>query len=244
MRILLALALSVFFATPSFAQTTPDPWDVRLELGFNGAAGNSSFAILRTGASAKHIADNRYSLDFSTVVRYGRSHGEVIANDAAASVKVDWRPRSRLSPFLFVDALRDEVRRLDFQTNGGVGARWTLLDGSRRELAVSLAALWDYQAFASSGQAQDPSSESRGRWSVSSKASRKIGGVSVENRAVFQPVWDDFHDYVVQVTTKLSTKLLEDLSLAMEHLYLHDEVPPPGAGPDDQKFSILFQFAL
>ena len=46
------------------------------------------------------------------------------------------------------------------------------------------------------------------------------------------------------MSSSLSTRLTEALSLVIEHEYLHDATPPPGVARDDQRFSVLFRLEL
>ena len=82
----------------------------------------------------------------------------------------------------------------------------------------------------------DPESESQIRWSARLKGERSFGdGATYEHVTFYQPVVDDFGDYVIEITNSVTTTLIGNLSLAVEHLYLRDSAPPPGAAADDQK---------
>lgn len=245
--LVLALLSLVTMGAPAAAQEEeqPDSWEVELQLGLNGASGNSSFSILRAGAKAVHTETDDYELELSGVYRYGTNEDDVIADDARASLKLDWRPGATWSPFVFVDASRDQIRNVDAQLSGGAGVKWAFLTGERAQASLSLAALAEYENFEVEEGSGDPESRSLGRWSMRFKGARVIGeGTELANVSFFRPVMDDFGDYEVEITNTLSTSLLENLTLAVEHIYLHDEVPPPGAEKDDQKYSILFRLAL
>jgi hypothetical protein len=222
-----------------------EPWESRLEFGFNGASGNSSFSILRAGGATKHTRTNLFELELSMVVRYGKSNEDVSANDAEVSLKFDWRPEARISPFAFVDASRDEIRRLDFRADGGFGAKWTFTQGERSSASLSGAGIFDHQNVAPSEDAGAATSETKLRWSFRLKGERRFAsGATFEHVTFYQPVWDEFGDYVLEITNTLSTSLRESLSLAVEHVYLRDAVPPPGAARDDQKYSVLLRLAI
>lgn len=224
------------------AQDRPDRWNLQFELGFNGASGNSSFTILRTGARAKYLQTDQAEFEVSVLVRHGTNEEKVIADDAKASVKLDLWPQDRISPFVFADAGRDAIRRLDGRFSGGAGGKWTFWSADSGKASLSAATLYDYQNFEVTPGSGDPESESLARWSVRSKLEKKLSaGASFEHVAFYQPVWDRTSDYVLDVTHSVTTQVLRNLSLALEHQYLRDSTPQPGVGNDDQRFSVLLK---
>jgi hypothetical protein len=241
----LALALTFALAAPCTGQEQPPGWHVQLELGFNGSTGNSSFSILRTGARATHLQTDVAEFEFSTLLRYGMSDEKVIANDQKVAIKLDLWPQDTWSPFAFVDASRDLIRKLDFRSNGGAGAKYTLWDGESGDASLSAALIWDYQNFRLDPGSDHAESESLARWSIRAKGEKTLSETTtVEYTTFYQPVWDRTSDFLVTMTTSVSTKVLKDISLSIEHEFLHDSVPPPGVGPDDQKFSVLLKVTL
>lgn len=241
------LAGATLAGGPAYAQEEEetDPWDLAVEFGLNGASGNSSFTILRGGFTANRVETDLFELDFRAVVRYGKNEERVIADDAKASARFDWRPSARFSPFVLADIARDEIRRLDLKSTGGVGAKWSAIDRPNGDLSLSLAGIYDYQNFKVEPMSGDPESESQIRWSARLKGERSFGdGATYEHVTFYQPVVDDFGDYVIEITNSVTTTLIGNLSLAVEHLYLRDSAPPPGAAADDQKYSVLFRLAF
>lgn len=240
-----ALLLALSTAVPAAAQDAPNIWDVRFEFGLNGSSGNSSFTILRGGFMAKRVRTDRYEMDFSTVVRYGRNEEKVIADDAKASIKFDWRPDNTWSPFVFVDAARDEIRRLDFQADGGAGVKWTAVENEDGDLSLSGAAIFDYQKFDLPEGSTEAGSEGLVRGSFRLKGERTFGNnARFEHVSFYQPAVEQLDDYVVEVTNSVSTTVVGNLSMALEHLYLRDSRPPPGAEKNDQKYSVLLRLAF
>ncbi len=232
-------------ARPSAAQQAPDRWNVQLELGFNGAMGNSKFTILRTGARAKYLQTDIAEFEVSTLVRYGSSDQKVIANDQRLSLKLDLWPQDTWSPFVFLDASRDVIRRLDFRSSGGAGAKYTFWSSDAGSASLSGAVLWDYQDFRLDPGSTLAGTESLARWSWRAKADKTISSTTtIENATFYQPAWNRASDFLVTTTTSVSTKVLADVTLSLEHEYLHDSRPPPGVGPDDQKFSVLLKLTL
>ncbi len=226
-------------------QEAPNAWKAQLELGFNGASGNSSFGILRTGGSLTRTETESYEFEISALVRYGKSDSRVIADDARGTVKFDWRPLSNFSPFVFVTVSRDRIRNLEAKVNGGMGAKRTLLKGDRTKVSLSLAALIDYENFNLETGSTEEGSRSATRWSGRFKLDHTFAsGTKYSHVTFWQPEMKSVGDYIVEMTNTLSTTLLAQLSMAVQHEYLHDSVPPPGAKKNDQKFSVVLRVTL
>jgi uncharacterized protein DUF481 len=245
-----AAALAVLFgllAVPVHGQDAPDLWRAQLELGFNGSSGNSSFGILRTGGALSRLQTETYEFEISALVRYGKSEERVIADDMRSTIKFDWKPASDFSPFTFVTASRDQIRKIDVRVNGGAGAKWTFVrtEGERTKASFSLAATADYEDFALEAGSTEEETRNTLRWSTRLKLDHTFGsGAKISHVTFWQPKADGFSDYIVEMTNTLSTKLLSNLALAIEHEFIHDAVPAPGAKPNDQKFSVVLRVSL
>ena len=244
------IALGVLFgaaASPGHAQDAPDLWRSQLELGFNGSSGNSSFGILRTGGSLSRIQAEVYGLEVSALVRYGKSEDRVIADDVRSTIKLDWKPNADLSPFTYVSVSRDRIRKLDAKADGGFGAKWTFFHGAQAgsKASLSLADILEYEDF----RLEAGSTEEERKRTVRGSARFEFdhaftSGASFQHVTLWRPLISGIEDYVVEITNSLSTRLTSHLSLAVQHEYLHDEIPPPGAEPDDQKFSVVIRVSL
>jgi len=243
-----AAALLVAFAfapRPARAQPSPDRWKADVELGLNGASGNSSFSILQTGATVAYLRTEIASFEVTAGLRYGKSDSKVIANDSRASLKLDFHPKSDFSPFIFATTSRDRIRKLDFKSSGGLGANVTVWRGNAGKAAWSAAALYDYENFRLEPGSAGPGSRGSVRWSFRFTAERALGpGASFKHVSFFQPQWNALGDYLMDATNSVSTKIIESLSLVVRHEYLRDSVPPPGARRDDQRFSVVLRAAL
>lgn len=229
----------------SAAQQPRGSWRSRIELGFNGSSGNSSFAVLRTGGSVTRLSTEIYEFELSALIRYGKNEDRVIANDQRGTVKFDWRPDDDFSPFTFVSASRDRIRRIDLKVNGGVGAKWTFFRRQRSKVSWSLAAVLDHENLRL--EPGDTTRESRSvvRWSGRLKVDHEFGERATFQHITFwQPEVADFGDYIIEMSNSLSSPLAGRISLVVEHEYVHDHVPPPGVGPNDQKFSVVLRMSL
>lgn len=222
-----------------------DAWQAQLELGFNGASGNSSFSVLRTGGSLKHLRTDVAEFEWTALVRYGKNEERVISDDQRTSLKFDWHPQSTFSPFVFVTAARDNIRKIDAKVDGGAGAKWTFLERGESSMSLSAAAVWNYENYqVAPGSGEDPSKGSF-RGSTRLKFDHKFAsGATFGHVTFWQPDVSDLGDYDIEMTNSLSTTLLSRLSLSIEHEYLHDEVPPPGVKKDDQKFAVVLRIRM
>lgn len=226
-------------------QQAPDVWSSRIELGINGSTGNSSFAVMRAGGSVTRVNTELYELELSGLARYGRSEERTIANDQRATLKFDWRPDAEWSPFAFISASRDELRRIDMKVHGGAGAKWTFLRQGSLKASYSLAALLDHEDLRLEPGAGIPEVSSVARWSARLKVDHTLGsGATFQHVTFWQPHMTDFGDYLVEMSNSLSTPLTDALSLVVEHEYLHDQAPPPDVEPNDQRFSVVLRVSL
>lgn len=237
------LVAAVAGTPPAAAQEEEaDLWQTQLELGFNGSSGNSSFSVLRTGGALKFLNPELMEFELSTLFRYGKSGDEVISNDLRGTVKWDWKPASDFSPFAFVNARRDRIRKLDAKVDGGAGAKWTFLRRGESKVSLSAAGMVDYENYALEAGSTDPESEGVFRMSFHVQIDQQLSSTaSLRHQTFWQPEAGDFGDYNVEMTNAVTTQILSNLTLALEHEYLHDEVPPPDVKPDDQKFSAVLR---
>lgn len=227
------------------AAEEPHAWKAQLELGFDGSTGNKTFAILRSALSLTHLKTDVAEFETSASYRYGTSEGEVVANEARTSLKLDIHPRNVWSPFAFATALRDPIRRIDVRSSGGGGVKYTFARGETGSASISDALLFEYENLARRGDPTVEGSKTRLRWSVRLKAEKTLDGeAKIQHTSFFQPVFDHLGDYLIEATTQISTPVFGDLDLAVEHEYLRDSTPVEGVKADDQRFSVLFRLQL
>jgi len=227
------------------AQESGDSWRTQLELGFNGSSGNSSFSVLRTGGSLTYLHTDVAEFEFSTLLRYGKNDSKVISNDIRGTLKFDWKPKSAFSPFAFVTASRDEIRKLDAKVNGGIGAKWSVIQSGAFKASLSAAGILDYENYAIAPGSNERPSEGTYRISGRVKIDHQFAsGAKFQHVTFWQPEVTNFADFNLQMTNSLSTQLLSKLALGLEHEFLHDAVPPPGVKQNDQKFSAVLRVIL
>lgn len=232
--------------TTAWGQEVSDLWSSTLEFGFTGASGNSSFGILTAGTSLNRLDQERLEFDISLRVRWGRSGDRVIANDQAATLKFDWLPLAEWSPFLYANASADEIRSVDSRFVGGGGLKWTLWRrDTDTKFSISGATLLDYEVFEIPDDIGEDETSNVVRFSGRVKFDYAFGsGARLQHITFWQPRLSDFGDYVIDMSNSLSTPIASNLSLVIDHSYIHDEIPPPGASPDDQRLSVVLRVSL
>ena len=218
-------------------------WRVQLEMGFNGARGNSRYAILRTGMSIRHLRTETAEVELSALFRYGEGGDRVVARDWKTSIKVDLDPRGRVSPFLHATTSADAIRRVDLRSEGGAGARYRLWRSDSGSLSATVGTIFSYRDF-DQGSGPPAPAEKNVHWNVRFEGDKTVGDTEFRHQTFYQPVWDQAGDYFIEMTNSVSTKLIGDLSLGMEHEYSYDATPPPEVGRTDQKLSAVFRYVL
>ena len=228
---------------PANAQSSsPKRWRTQLEFGLNGASGNSSFTVLRTGITVKRIETKVYELETSGLLRRGSNDSKTIADDGRLTLKFNYRPEATFAPFLYGLWAYDHIRKLAQKINGGAGARYTFLrkDKDKSQASLSWGAIWDFEKYT-----DDQASRRLVRWNGRLSVDHDFGdGAAFEHTLTYQPQADQVGDYLIDATTSVTSKLLSNVSLAVNHEYLHDSVPPEGVRPDDQKFSVVLRVSL
>ncbi|MEM7417139.1 MAG: DUF481 domain-containing protein [Gemmatimonadota bacterium] len=244
----LALVLTaVSPCTAAAQQEAPEAWRSTLEFGFQGASGNASFSILSAAGSLTRVEQERYEFALSGRLRYGTSGDDVIANDVRTTAKFDWLPNSDLSPFVFGTVSRDVTRNVDAQVVGGGGAKWTFYrsPGGSSKVSVSLAAILDYENYRLQAGDTSPETSNVSRLSSRLKYDHTFSsGAAFQHITFWQPRFSGFSDYLVDVSNSVTTPLTTNLSLVINHTYVHDAVPPPGAVRDDQRLGVALRVAL
>lgn len=230
--------------SPAHAQVAdsvpaPDLWRFRTDLALTATSGNEDFAVFTAGVQLQHLQVEVYEFELDTQARYGRSDGEDIARKLQGSVKFDFHPEARWSPFFFLQAEHDPIRSLSLRTQGGAGAKYTFWQEAASEYSLSLAALYDREKLV------DLPAATLGRWSWRAKVEQGLAErLRISNTTFYQPVWDRPGDYLVTVRTELTTKMTENLSLNVMHLYERDSTPPVDIQPSDMTLTVGLRLEL
>lgn len=229
------------------AESESDRWKVSAELSFTDQSGNKILRLLTAGLRVTHLEKERFELDGSVQTRYGQSDGEVVARNHYASLSLDLHPKEAWSPFVFADAERDEIRRLDLRLKGGAGAKYTLARsaGGGEEVSASLALLYAVENIRATEPDPFPDEGGLARWSLRVRGSREIRpGTTLRHVSFFQPQWDRMADYLLRSETEAKVLLMERLALSVGYQISRTSRPPDGVAPNDRllKTGLIIDF--
>jgi hypothetical protein len=221
------------------AAPPPKVWKIAVDLGFNTASGNSSLTYWHSALSLTRLQKELAEFEWNASFDYGRNRGNLAEQRLTSGAKFDYLPLNTFSPFTFVNAEQDEVRKVDLQAYGGAGLKYTFWKSERGKASVSAAAVYNYETFTTSRVTLVAApSERQVRWSARFKGSRKFGkALELENTTFYQPVFNAADDYNFSVSTSVSSKATAHLALIIRHLYRRDSTPQPGVKPVDQRLS-------
>jgi hypothetical protein len=239
-NIAIALIALTIAAPPAIAigqeiATDPEPptWSAVADLAFSGASGNDQTVLLSSSFSLAHLATERFELEWSGSVRYGRSEGREVARNLKSGLKFDLMPESQWSPFALVTMERDPFRRLELRSNSGAGVKYTITRSQKGSASISVAALHSYDSFISTIDAPLDSRQSA-RWSWRFKGGRNLGErVQVENISFYQPVWNRPGEYQMTIESAVRVPMSQRISMSLSHSYDRDSVAPEGVRRDD-----------
>ncbi len=235
------MALIISLAAPLQSQANADSerWKVSAEFSFTDQSGNKVLRLLTGGLKVTHLQEDDFELDSTIRTRYGKSEGELVAFSHTASLAFDFRPRDLWSPFVFADATRDELKRLDVRLSSGAGMKRTLYRNGSDEASISLATLYSFEQIS----APDPEEGSdrlaaerahHARWSMRGRFRYGLReNVTLNHMTFYQPVWDEMANYLLRSDTGLKVLLTERLALSVEYQIQRESRPPTDVAPND-----------
>ena len=248
----LLLALLCLSPAAASAQDEPPPpprWSFESEVGASVFFGASD----QTTVAAELGVDRRsthFEVENAFSYLYGEGsdgEGNSFVNKRSWSVgsNLDYKGFSRVNPYVFANALSSLEKRIDLRAKGGAGAKFTVLDSDVSSLDFALAVLVEKTFEDSEDNGDD---ELLGRWTGEMNYRR----VFSEERVVFQaaadynPVFDEFANYTIQVETSLAFRLSEIISLKLSVVDNYDSrAEKRGAGSNNDGrmlFSVLAAF--
>lgn len=221
---------------PPAVQEPPAPrrWASTVDFGFTSASGNSEIVALTTGLKVRHLQTRAFKLEWSSTFRYGESGGDVVARNYQSKLDFDVGPQAAVAPFVFASAEHDPFRKLELRARTGSGVKYTFYREQPGEASVRIAAQYSRENFTNAA-AQGPRTD--GGWSMEFRGTRSLAdALRVENTTSWDPVFDDFGDYTLDLKSKVSSRITRRLALTLTHVYTYDSTPAPDVERTDQLF--------
>src|SRR5688500_18584066 len=129
------------------AAARPKSWKLAIDLGFNAASGNSSLTYWHSEVTLTRLQKTLAEFEWNASFDYGRNRGNLAEQRVTSGAKFDYLPLNTFSPFTFVNAEQDEVRKVDLQAYGGAGLKYTFWKSDAGKASISAAAVYNYETF-------------------------------------------------------------------------------------------------
>lgn len=204
-------------------------WSATAELSYTDVNGNKSLSLFSTGFGFKRQGGRVFELVFQTGMRYGKSEGEVAAENYDAELSTRFRPASWVSPFFYTKASRDRLKNVDVRVAAAAGAEVNLLQPTDQRVSLGVAILQDYERRLLPEGSTSAETVSLTRFNlrfVARPVLRK--GVTAEHRTQYEPVAGHLGDYLFTSQTSLRVLLTGGLALQTSYQYNYDSSPAPG----------------
>lgn len=241
-----AAILALLLGTcPLVAQEAADPerWNVELGLALNSTGGNQRLTVLTTNLGVTHLQTDIFEMGLNGRFRYGRSEGVDVAQNLRGVLNFDLYPQDRWSPFLFVTAEQDPFRKLEVRLNGGAGAKHTFWRNDWQEASLSGAVLYSMENLEVADSLGDGISEDA-RFSWRGRFRKQVGERNRLEQVVFyQPVYDEFDDYLLESATSLRVGLTERIGMTASYVFERDSTPPAEVRRDDWSLAVGLSLA-
>ena len=220
----------------------PPPWHFQVDFGFQDIGGNTDLTIGNASFAMERRPQSKIIIAFRADARYGRSNGVEAANDQKIRARVDWNPKNALAPFLGVDAVHDEVRRLALRTQVGSGVNINLdvRDSSRTSLSAGF--ILEHEIYTPAETLLAAANQERYLLRATTQRILRQGSrLDVSLR--FQPSIRDGADYLAYFEAALRVGLTKKLGLTTKFDWTRDTRPVPGVREEDRALTAGLSFA-
>lgn len=198
------------------------------ELSYSDASGNTNIALLGSRLGLKRLSRGS-ELSMIAGMRYGKQDGEVAAESYSSEINARFRPMEWVSPFFYARGYRDLITNIDLRVAAAAGADLNFVPDPKQQLSLGVAVLQDYERRLlpiDSDEAREIYSTRLNLRLVANPTLRK--GITAEHTTQFEPVADDFSNYLFTSRTALRVLLTGSLALQTSYQFSFDATPAPG----------------
>jgi putative salt-induced outer membrane protein YdiY len=219
-------------AAPLTNQTTvqpkkPSPWRGDWQVGVDLRRGERDSALYHSRLKVGYIQGRFRSLA-DLHYAYGKTDGTLNANRVEGSLKTDFDLNKRIFVYNYLDALFDEVRKIDLRYQVGPGLGYHLL--MRTNLVLDLEAGGSYEnERRSDGTRRDNFSVRLAQtmqWQIAEQ-------LRLEESVDFYPRFSPLDDFRVRAEMSLRYFFHKRLSLNFSVLDVYDRTPAAGVSRND-----------
>ncbi len=230
-------ALAILFTVSVFGQEKPKApqFARRITLGSSFYSGNIERFDFRIGGDMSRV-DSAYEFNLNLNYLYSETDLRVKNREYNGSVKWDYRPLDRISPFLMVSGYNNTFKGIGLRWSGLIGAKYKIWHTETSDYSFSAAIQGDLERFATAGWEQDVFAidKKKIRLSIRPKIKQKLGPVTLDHVTFYQPALDDFSDYRILSRTALSTKITPNIQFGLSYDYeIQTVTPVPGIKKED-----------
>lgn len=220
------------------AQTPPKVplFAKKITLGSSYYSGNIERFDFRIGGEMSH-ADSAYEFNLNLGYLYSETDLKVKNREYNGSVKWDYRPLERFTPFLMVSGYNNTFKGIGWRTSGLVGAKYRIWHTVNSDYSFSAALQGDLERYAKPGWEEDAMKidSKKVRLSLRPKIRQKLwGNLTLDHVTFYQPAINDFSDYRILARTALSTKITPKVQFGLSYDYeIQTVTPVPGIKKED-----------
>lgn len=220
LRFLLAITI-ILGATQLFGQKK---WDFDFGLGTSLHTGNVNTFNLNNNASVNRndsliALDFHYKLLYSSLIdRYDVGQQWKETNfEINGGIKLDYKQYGMFSPFLAFEMLINKYKGYDLKMSGLGGFKYRIyVRPSYCDHSISIAFVYDWTDFTDATVLPN----NNYRISIRPKFKQRLTeNLTLLNLTYYQPSVLDFHDYIINTSTKLQTQLSKMLFLDLGFTY-------------------------
>jgi hypothetical protein len=239
----IALALGASgLAAAAAAQTAPappapparSPWSFGTSLAVQDISGNKQLRILQSTIRVERHTPDRLILAFKLEGGYGKSGGEEKERRLSSSLRFDWAPRTRVSPFVGVDWDYNRILRINARVSGGAGANVNLSYRDSARVTLALGVVEEYRNTAARGTSPGSITNDTRFHARLSLARTLPSGVQAEVNVKYQPVVDRLADYLFKADGTLRVALTTRLRWETTYRWWRDSSPAQDVQKDDR----------
>ena len=217
------------------APRPPSPWRFVTSFAIQDISGNKQLRVLQASVRIERQTPDRVVLAFRLDGGYGKSGGNAeLERRLSSSLRFDWTPRARVSPFLGVDWDYNRILRINARVSGGAGANVNLAYRDSAKVTLALGVIEEYLDVAARGTSPG-SSTSDTRFHVRLSLARTLpSGVQTEVNVKYQPVVNRLADYLFKADGTLRVALTTRLRWETTYRWWRDSSPAGDVRKDDR----------